>query len=185
MFWAPVCGSWTPSLASSKIDRLGDLDLVAAGGAAGFLHGQLDAIDDGLRRRELAALLRELDRDVDGALAGVASGGPAGAGCCATGWCCAAAGATARGEREDGRGSEHPNLGELHALLLLMSDRPAAPERPSVGVARPPPGTDAEPPPTPFCSRHPPDGALPGRRWWRAMVRDGRRIRVRARAARR
>ena len=42
-------------------DFLGDLDLVAAGRAARFLDRELDAVDDRLGRRELAALLRELD----------------------------------------------------------------------------------------------------------------------------
>ena len=66
MLRAPVCGSCAPLTASSKTSR--NLDRVAAGAAAGFLHGKLDAVEDRLRRRLLAALVGERDGDLDGAL---------------------------------------------------------------------------------------------------------------------
>ena len=118
--------------------RLRDVDLVAAGGAAGLLHGQLDAVDDRVRRRLLAALLGKLDGDRRGALGavtgrcrrarrerraagtGTGAGTRRGAAAAATGAGRrrrrAATGVAARGERQNGDARERTNLAEIHPL---------------------------------------------------------------------
>ena len=98
--------------------RVRDLDLVAAGGAAGVLHGEPDAVDDRLRGRLLAALLRELDGELHGALARVPVVPPLGSVVAAT--------AVASGEDEHRDGGERAELGVSSCTSPPRSSSPVA-----------------------------------------------------------
>ena len=116
MFCAPVCGSWTPSFASSRTTEFGMSIVQPPAVAAGVLHRELDAVDDRLGGRELTALLGKLDADVDRALA---AGAPA---------------LVATGEHEHADGGERADLAVVSFTLLLERSSTGWPRTTSVGA---------------------------------------------------